>query len=1111
MSNPSLSRFRVQLAALVAVTLACAAVAWRWLPAALPTVALDNQLTPHSAERSAREFLQTAGFALSDSSRVAVNFAQRSEWQTYLELDAGGKAAVDTAIRRGDVPLFVWTVRFFTPGNPREYRVTLAPDRRVVGVERRLAESDRREHTDSLAALDAALAHRDAWFGDNAEWTLSASSLTVVPGSERQDRTFTFERADRRFGDAPIRLDVVVQGDGVGITRLYPEIPESFVRRYSEMRSANDLYAGAASAVVPVFVFFVILALVRGQRARALRWRPGLILGGIIGAAAAAAQLNALGLSWFGFDTASDPTTHLVTQILIGAVIVGVALAVLSTLLLVAGEYLTRQAFPQHFDWWRTPRDAGLRPVALRVAGGYAMAAFGLAYVSLFYLLVQRTMGWWSPTSLLDDPNLIATPLPWLSALAISLQAGILEEVLFRAVPLALLSRWVGDRPSRPWVMAAGVIVTALVFGFAHANYASWPAYARGVELFAESVLWGWLFLRFGLPVTVIGHFLYDLLLFGLFAAAGTDLAYRVTLVAIILLILAPALWTAWRVWRRPATLPEPDDARFGAYVVPAPAEAAEAAPPAVVVSAPTLDGALRRRAVIIALVGAGLAVAAALRPVRGPALTMSRADAVARAESLRVALGDPGTGWTVLTATTGESRSEVARYLRSQAAMAPAVRAQLDSLWRPPTAWSVRFVRTDEDVARRAESWRVLWRGDGTLLSWSHEVADSASYADASRDVARAAAIAALGDFGVPPDALVEVDAVERKRPNRLDVRFRFDDERVPLPGDAAARWVVTTTGATVLAVGREVHLPEEWQRTARAFDGRTTILVVIAGLLLVVIGARTILRRVKASPTMDDPPLWQGRVGMLVAALIVLDVLLFLNAWPDQLALYETSKPWRTHQLQSLFGLLFAAIGAALLVGATAFAEALRRRLVVPTVASREAVWAGALAITGVLVGLDGVQRLTAIAPRAYSADGANGLIPVLSSLGDVWTSPLAVLFAAALIGGAIHRTRDAAILLVLFAFATGSAGADSWVMLARGTLVVLAAYGAAAFAVRPFARVSVLSWLIAGALSVVVSALLLAVRAATVTGAVMHLLPAFAGGLVAWWLLGRASART
>ena len=82
-------------------------------------------------------------------------------------------------------------------------------------------------------------------------------------------------------------------------------------------------------------------------------------------------------------------------------------------------------------------------------------------------------------------------------------------------------SLWVGQRPTRRWWMAAGVVASALIFGFAHSNYESWPPYSRGVEIFLDACFWAVLFINFGLLVTVVAHFVYDLVLFGLFAASG--------------------------------------------------------------------------------------------------------------------------------------------------------------------------------------------------------------------------------------------------------------------------------------------------------------------------------------------------------------------------------------------------------------------------------------------------------------------------------------------------------------------------------------------------------------------------------------------------------------
>src|SRR6185503_6438076 len=165
-----------------------------------------------------------------------------------------------------------------------------------------------------------------------------------------------------------------------------------------------------------------------------------------------------------------------------------------------------------------------------------------------------------------DDPNQIASPMPWVSAIAVSLNAGVWEEALFRALPLSLLSLWIGESPTRRWWMAAGVVASAIVFGFAHASYESWPPYSRGVELFLEACAWAVLFINFGLLVTVIAHFVYDLVLFGIFAGSGSSTEYRVTAAIILLALLAPALAVAWRWVRQRGFTSAPEEARFAAW-----------------------------------------------------------------------------------------------------------------------------------------------------------------------------------------------------------------------------------------------------------------------------------------------------------------------------------------------------------------------------------------------------------------------------------------------------------------------------------------------------------------------------------------------------------------
>ncbi len=253
---------------LALLTAVCVSVAVWLLPKALPTIALKQELTRETAIARARAFADTRGLAVADA-RVAVRFERDGETQTFIELEAGGKPAVNAEVNRGDVALFSWIVRFFRPGDPREIRVTLAPDGRVIGFRRTLADADARPALDSAQASVLTDSVRTAWLGlDAAKWRAVSTSTETVQPSGRVDRTVTWERSDRTLGVAPLRLDVVVRGDVVGGARPYVKVPEPFLRRYAERRADNELYAQIASAFVPFFIrLFRVSSGLVGRRA----------------------------------------------------------------------------------------------------------------------------------------------------------------------------------------------------------------------------------------------------------------------------------------------------------------------------------------------------------------------------------------------------------------------------------------------------------------------------------------------------------------------------------------------------------------------------------------------------------------------------------------------------------------------------------------------------------------------------------------------------------------------------------------------------------------------------------------------------------------------------
>jgi membrane protease YdiL (CAAX protease family) len=991
------SRFAI-VAGVVSIAAAATAV---WLfPRALPIVALEQSLTREVALARADSFFRAHSLAPSGA-RTAVRFQRNDSVLTFVELAGGGHDSLNALVRGDDIAPFTWSVRAFDAGNPREARVSFAPDGRILGFERRLAEADRRPAVSPDSGQRLATQVLDTWIDESADrWKLVTTSYDTKKTSGRVDRTYTFERVDRRIGGAPIRAEVVIAGDTPARIRPFVEIPESFKRRYAEMRSWNELLTLLAGVGILAVVIVGIITLTRYARERSVRWREPMLVGVVIGALTLLAGVNEMPGSWFSYDTAMSPNVFRAIQVL-GAIIVGLSTALLVGFTLAAAEAATRQAFPLHLDWWKLWRFRGTREVANQVGGGYAVAAIAFAYVAIFYLATRTLFGWWVPSELLDDPNQIASPMPWISGIAISLNASVWEEALFRALPLSLLSLWVGQRSGRRWWMAGGVVVSALIFGFAHADYESWPPYSRGVEIFLDACLWAVLFIYFGLLVTVVAHFVYDVVLFGIFAAAGNAIEYRVTAAIILLAMLAPALVVLWR-WARQRRLESaPADARFAAWT---PLEAEQPAAPITPRQAGAFTKRARRLALWAAAAGVIVAVARPPKPTLGPQFTADRSRVVQTADSMLRAHGGNPADWKRLTLIGTDTTAAWPRFLRQYKLVPEAQR--FAATYAVPAWWVVRYVRTTGTTAQRAEEWRARLLPDGRPLQLQHFIPDSASRPPADSAAVRRIALVVLSRNGIDTSTLQETELKETARPARRDFALTYTDTAVKLPAGAVARARVQIAGDEPLVARRSVELPEAFLRADRARQTNRLMVAGVAMLLLfglIVTGGILVKRR--RPVLVQDGALDRRDTVILLGALIVLAVLSGLNSLPSELGAYETSRPWSSFVGTTALGLVMAIPLALIALGLWLALGALRRRVGIPMLAgeasrstSNEMLIAG-LGLGGIIYAM---SRLDAVIPRAdiprTPTTVLNHLSPLLAGITDI---PASVLFAVAGIG--------------------------------------------------------------------------------------------------------------
>ncbi len=730
------------------------------------------------------------------------------------------------------------------------------------------------------------------------------------------DHTFVYERPDVKIGDGRYRLRLVVGGDRLTTLQHFVKVPEAFGRRFEEMRSANN-----GISIISV-VGLVLVYLIGGcgvglfilGRQRWIIWRTPVVWGVFVAFLQLLEGINQWPLTWLDYDTAVSSGGFVAQQVGM-QLLTFVGYAFLFSVSFMAAESLTRRAFPERLQLWKlwSPNVSASKTMLGQTAAGYLLVAVFFGYEVLFYFLASRGLGWWMPSDTLVQPDVLASHQPWFSAIAISTQAGFWEEAMFRAVPLACAAL-LGQRfGRRGWWIAGTLILQAVIFGSGHAGYANQPAYARVVELIVPSLMFGGLYLVFGLWPGIVLHFGYDVAMFAIPVFVTSAPGAWADRMMVILLVLVP-LWIVIGGRRRAGAWTEAAAADRNAAWQPPPKETAVKE---VAAKAATVHPLVVRGLPIAGVAGLALWAFFAHFAYDAPPLDVGRV----RAEQLaRQALTERGvtldSNWKALPQLDG-SPGEPHKFVWRTAGRDAYNR--LLGQFMPPPRWTVRFARFTGDVAERAEEYQVMVGAGGTVTGVRHLLPEDKAAPSMAEADARALAHQTLRDrFNFDDASLKEVEAKPSQQKNRTDWLFTFTVATTPPLKKGETRATVSIAGNEVNAAGRFVFIPEEW---ARAERDRQTLpnminiaciaLVALAAVGGIVFGIVSWVRRG-----------FSVRTFLVVAPLLlVVNLAARFNEWPQVTAAFSTAQPYElqvTVLVATLvIGLTALALGIAVLGG--------------------------------------------------------------------------------------------------------------------------------------------------------------------------------------------------
>ena len=845
-------------------------------------------------------------------------------------------------------------------------------------------------------------------------------------------------------------MRLVVSGDRLTEVTHFIRIPEAHTRRYEEMRAANTAIGVSSSVAMLLYLVGAVVGLFFLLRRRWVLWRQPVFWALLVAFLQFLVGLNQWPLMWMAYDSALSIQGFVTQQL--GILLLGsLSIAGLLALSFMAAEGLTRRAFPTHPQLWRvwSPQEGSSREILGRTVAGYLLVGVWIAYAIGLYLFSSRMLGWWTPSDVLVQPNVLATYVPWLTAIATSLQAGFWEESLFRAVPIAgaaLIGDRLGNR--RAWVVAA-FVVQALVFGAGHAAYATQPSYARLVELILPSIGFGLLYLRFGLLVVIVLHYAYDVVWFALPLFASSAPGIWLDQFMVVALALVPLWVVLARRWRAEGWGDLPAESLNASWTP----EVLPAAPDALPVYMDDGMRSTRTRAIVGAgAIGLVIWVATSFRTSEVESFTNGRGEA---ADVASGALADRGVtipdDWVTLSRvhanlgpghrfiweTAGEARYD-----------------QLLGSYLDIPHWDVRFVTFEGDVAARAEEWVVQVSGRDEVLLMRHTLPESESGPRLTEAEARRLALAVARDsLGLDPSLLEDISASSSRLEARTDWVLTFADRTEPLLERGERRVEISVAGDEVVLARRLIDVPEEWERERR---NQQVVFTLLQGLSLVFF-AGVFLTGAVASVISWSRRDFAARIFFGTFVILLLSgVLNLVNTWPAAVAGLSTAQPlnlqtWTLGGV-GLVGMMIVSALFALSCGGSPRWFHHQGQFERGT-AIRLSLALGALGI--------GAERVSALmgsnAPPEWPAfAGANSYLPFAApALGPITgyvmaTVALMLIFSAAgrLSAGWTRRTRAVGALLVLVGLLIGGAepGQSPAVIIASGMvtgLAILAAY--------------------------------------------------------------------
>lgn len=415
-------------------------------------------------------------------------------------------------IRENGYEIFTWRARYFKELEKEEFVVELSPrTSAVVAFYHKIDDIAPRGDPGEASARAVAEEFLARNCGhDFAQFEFHEKKIKKY--ENRVDYTFSWEKKGVYIpwqtgeGGAKLLTRATVSGDEVReFYALYLDVPEKF-ERYIEKQNVFGQTLYTVHFLVFITLVACSVALVVKRRDHAVirgvkKWYLGLAC--FFAAINISYLFNNLNLLFAQYSTSSTVSSYvslfsvkMLTDIFFTTVMFLVPA--------IAGESLRREVYPDRPQASLVSNISSsffTRNVSSAVILGYLFCVVLLGAQSLIFYYGQKYLGVWREWIKMAQYS--SAFIPALSVFSAAASASLTEEIVFRMFGITISRKFLGKT-------LLAVIFTAFLWGFGHSEYPIYPVWFRGVEVGLVGILFGFVYLRFGLITVLVAHYLFD-------------------------------------------------------------------------------------------------------------------------------------------------------------------------------------------------------------------------------------------------------------------------------------------------------------------------------------------------------------------------------------------------------------------------------------------------------------------------------------------------------------------------------------------------------------------------------------------------------------------------